>query len=276
MKSLETLAREWEEAGGFGTKEERMARAERWAPYYAMLCQQAAKRPFDPEGDPSGFIRILTENRIVGPTDTLLDIGAGMGDYGLRLAKHCRWVTELEMNPAGVELMERRAAAAEIENVSTVQAFWERYEPEQPFDVTFASMFPAICSVAEIRRMEAITRRTCCILTVLPGSYDMHRRAMMQELNLRPKGMVTDGERYEQVLTAMGRTVQVITRKTEAKYDVPVESILQQYPVYFNIFGVSEGEATAFLNDYLARHADNGVLHDESHLHFALLTWPVG
>jgi hypothetical protein len=30
------------------------------------------------------------------------------------------------------------------------------------------------------------------------------------------------------------------------------------------------------LKDYLARHAENGMLQEESHIHFAWLWWEVG
>ncbi len=275
MQSLETIEREWEEAGRFGSRETRMERAKRWLPYYTMLCEKAADRPFDPDADPTGFVSVLVGQDLLRPTDLLLDIGAGMGDYALRFARHCKSVTALEINPSGVALMQTRAAANGIRNLEPVCGFWERYAPKTTFDVTFASMCPAICSVEEILRMERMTNRTCCLLTVLPGSYDLHRRAMMQELQLRPEGMVTDGTRYEQVLTAMGRDVRVVTKEFTSKHDVRAETVLQQFPVYFAVFGIREPDAEAFLRDYLDRNAENGVLHDESKLRYALLTWNV-
>lgn len=204
MQSLETIEREWEEAGRFGSRETRMERAKRWLPYYTMLCEKAADRPFDPDADPTGFVSVLVGQDLLRPTDLLLDIGAGMGEYALRFAGHCKRVTALEVNPVGIALMQKRADACGVRNLETVCDLWERFEPDKVFDVTFASMCPAICNVEEILRMEQMTNRVCCLLTLLPGSYDLHRRAMMQELQLRPAGMVTDGTMYERVLTAMG------------------------------------------------------------------------
>ena len=60
MDTLETIAKEWETAGRFGSRETRMARAMRWLPYYMMLCDQVEERPFDPKADPTGFITVLT------------------------------------------------------------------------------------------------------------------------------------------------------------------------------------------------------------------------
>ena len=275
MNALETIAKEWEAAGRYGPREARMARAKRWLPYYTMLYEQSADRPFDSDTDPSGFISVLIDQDILRPGDTLLDIGAGMGDYALRFAKHCKSVTALEVNPAGIALMQKRASDACIGNIEPVCTLWEQFETNRTFDVTFTSMCPAICNVDEILRMERMTNRTCCILTVLPGSYDLHRRAMMRELNLHPEGMVTDGTRYEQVLTAMGRDVRIITKEFTSKHDISSATVLRQFPIYFEIFGIEKTDAVAYLQDYLSRNADNGVLHDESKLNYALLTWNV-
>ena len=121
--------------------------------------------------------------------------------------------------------------------------------------------------------MESMSGRTCCILTVRKGSFDRHRRAMMAELGLKPRGMVTDAETYERVLAAMGRTVRTVTKETVHTYDVPEEKVLEQYPVYFSVFGVPEKDSLDFLRDYLDRNADGGVLHDESRLLLSLLIW---
>jgi hypothetical protein len=50
---------------------------------------------------------------------------------------------------------------------------------------------------------------------------------------------------------------------------------MEQYPIYFRIFGVPERESEAFLKDYLAHHAQNGYLEDESLLKQALIYWNV-
>jgi hypothetical protein len=73
----------------------------------------------------------------------------------------------------------------------------------------------------------------------------------------------------------MGRQPNVLCRTMHSEYAVPVERLMEQYPIYFRIFGVEENRSIPFLKDYLARHAENGLLQEESHIHFALLTWNV-
>ena len=124
--------------------------------------------------------------------------------------------------------------------------------------------------------MERVSRRACCLVTVMRGSTDKHRRAMMAELGIRPKGgMVTEAIHYFNALYLMGRQPNVRCRTIRQAYDVDAETVLTQYPIYFRIFGVGERESRAYLEKYLAQHGDGGVLHDESTLRQAMITWEV-
>ena len=73
----------------------------------------------------------------------------------------------------------------------------------------------------------------------------------------------------------MGRNVRVFTKAFASRHDLDLDAALRQYTVYFGIFGMDERDAEAYVRDYFARHAENGVLHDESRMRYALLTWNV-
>lgn len=273
MELLKSLEQEWENTYRFGNVEERVSRAQSWLPYYSWLLKDRKGKPFDTEADPTGFISFLTGSGLLKPDDTLLDIGAGGGDYALRFAGRCREVTALELNPDGIALVRERAESLGIGNLRTVNEAWELFRPEAPYGVTFASMCPAICNVEEIRRMEDMTRHTCCIVTVKKGSYDFHRKQMMNELGLHPSGMITDADRYLSVLGAMGRSVITSEKTIRSEYDVTEQDFLERYPVYFSVFGMPREASKPYVKQYFKRHAENGVLHDESELHLVLLAW---
>ena len=96
---------------------------------------------------------------------------------------------------------------------------------------------------------------------------------MMAELGIQPRGMVTELIHYFNALYLMGRQVNVRTRTLRSEYDIPCGKLMEQYPIYFRIFGIPEERSKAFLENYLSRHAENGVLHEESVIHMALLWW---
>ncbi|MBQ9459565.1 MAG: class I SAM-dependent methyltransferase [Oscillospiraceae bacterium] len=273
MVTLESWAQEWESAGQYGTVEQRTERTKLWFPYYSYLAGQQRKKPFPPPGQPDGFVGDLLGGGMLRSGDSVLDIGAGTGGYALEFARHCKSVTALEPCAPCLDVLGEHAAACGLDNVRSICELWENYRCPERFDVVFSSMCPAICGVDQLRRMEDVSARVCCLVTVMRGSVDKHRRAMMAGLGIRPKGMVTEALYYYNALYLMGRQPNVICRTTHRAYDVDEETVLTQYPIYFKIFGVDEEASTAYLKRYLSEHAEHGVLHDESTLKQAMITW---
>ena len=277
MYNLEECERLWEEAGQHGAPPERIQRAKAWLPYYSWLAGPYKTADYSLPAEGNSFPSYLIREGLVKPSDRVLDIGAGMGGDSLCFAAHCEHVTAVELRPDSLEVLRHRATLCSLANITPVLTAWENYHSEELFDVSYSAMCPAICNVDELRRMESVTKRLCCLVAVMRGSYDKHRKAMMTELGIQPKGgMTTELIHYYNALYLMGRQPNVLCRTQHYEYDVPVEKLMEQYPIYFKIFGVEEGRSQAFLCDYLARHAENGLLHEESRIHFAWLWWEPG
>ena len=275
MADLKYLEEEWEREGRFGSRQERMKRAGKWEPYYTWLAERQKHISFNPEEDPTGFISLMREETILRPQDLVLDIGAGTGEYGLRMAGKCKAVTALEYCPACIDVMKQRAKKAGIDNVSFRLCAWEEFGETEQFDFVFTSMCPVICNVEEVKRMERLSKRQCGIVTVLPGSVDSHRRAMMQELDIHPAGMMTNGNRYEAVLKAMGRKPEMYLKSYTSESRMREEEFLERYTCYFGIFGFSGESLQRYLQRYFETHAKDGVLREESHMNMVLLSWNV-
>lgn len=276
MYTLENCEKLWEEAGQHGTVAERIARTEKWFPYYRYLARSAATAPL-PAGDaPSPFVAYLLREGVLSPECSVLDIGAGMGGYALEFGRFCRSVTALEPCGDCLALLSARAERSGLGNITAVEAPWEEYRTGERFDVTFSAMCPAICNVDELRRMEAMTRETCCLIAVTRGSCDKHRKAMMAELGVKPQGgMTTEAIHYINALYLMGRQPSVKCFTSRHISRIPREKVLEQYAVYFSIFGIKEEESLDYLRGYLDRNAKGGFLEDESLLHQALIYWRV-
>ena len=270
MYTLENCEKLWEEAVGNGTVEERIACTKRWEPYYSFLAENMKEAPVS---EPP-FVTHLAQEGILTPDTSVLDIGAGMGTYALPFAKRCREVTALEPAGACLEVLNRRAKTQGVTNIRTVHGFWEQYSPDGDFDVTFASMCPAVCNTEELHRMEEMTNRTCCLVSVQRGSYDKHRKAMMAALGVKPRGgMTTEAIHYINALYLMGRQPNVTFRETRQVTPVSWETARKQYPIYFAIFGISPADSLPFLEKYFAENAVSGVLQEESYLRQALIYW---
>ena len=276
MYSLDECARLWDEVGQHGGKASRIERSRSWLPYYAYLAEPMKTAPFSLENASDSAPAHLLREGLVGSTDTVLDIGAGMGGDSLIFASHGANVTALEPSADCLDVLRRRAQRLAIHNIETVQTFWEDFDRQETFDVCYSSMCPAICNIDELRRMEQLSRRLCCLVTVARGSYDRHRKTMMAELSIQPKGgMVTEAIHYYNALYLMGRQPEVRCRSVHRETLIPIERVKEQYPIYFRIFGVEEERSVPFLEAYLTQNAQGGFLREESHINFAVLTWNV-
>lgn len=267
LQQCETL---WAEAGRHGTPDERIARTRLWEPYYSYLAQFA-----EPAAEPA-FVARMAKEGVLTPDTTVLDIGAGTGSFALPFAKHCKEVVALEPVGACLDVLKAHARQQSLANIRTVHGFWEEFQPSEQFDVTFSSMCPAICNVEELKKMEAMTRKACCLVAVERGSSDPHRRAMMQQLGIKPRGgMVTEAIHYINALYLMGRQPSIFFTRQQQTTRISAQRVLEQYPIYFSIFGIPEQTSRAFLQDYLRKNAPDGFLTEESCLRQALILWNV-
>lgn len=275
MLTLEEAQKNWAETGRHGTREERIARGRKWLPYYAFLAKKQENAPYSLPTAPSPFVAALIDCGAVKPGDTLLDIGAGMGNYALEFAAAGCRVTAMDASRECLDVLAHRAEQCGLQ-IDTLQCTWEEYTDARHFDVTFSSMCPAICSMEELERMETITDRTCVLITVARGSYDKHRKAMMKALDIHPNGgMTTEALHYMNILYLTGRQFQMMSHSTQSSFRVSAETVMQQYPIYFRIFGIPESVSIPFLEEYLDKNSVDGFLEDESRMNLAMLHWKV-
>lgn len=275
--TLEECRSAWEKAGGHGTPAERIERNKRWLSYYSYLARrQEGAGAFSPQSEE--IAAYLEQEGWLRPDGTVLDIGAGMGNYTLSFGKRCREVTALDMDQESLRVLRERAEKLSLPGIRTETAMWEQYVPAKKYSLVFSSMCPAICNYEELLKMESMAEDTCCLIAVTRGSYDLHRKNLMQLLDVRPKGgMTTEALWYYEMLYLMGRQPDVKNYTRHFAYDVSVEDTCAQGEVYYQIFGIPPARSRPVLERYYGERAENGMVHDESHLNLALISWhPAG
>ena len=101
--------------------------------------------------------------RIVTPTDTVLDVGAGAGRLAVPLAERCRHLTAVEPSEAMASRLKEQADAWGVKNITLVQQKWEEAEVD-PADVvicahvvyTVVDIKPFLAKLAAHARREAV------------------------------------------------------------------------------------------------------------------------
>ena len=272
--TLEECAAAWEAAGGHGTKEERIARNARWIPFYSYVAQGQLQSSAGPDLHAKEVAQILKDAGVLESCGTLLDLGCGTGGFSLAFAQQGMQVTAVDMDYPSLLVLSNRAKANGLE-IETERTMWERYNPKSKFDVVFSSMCPAICDYRELLRFEGMGSKYGCLIAVSRGSYDKHRKQLIQELDAKPRGMTTEAMWYYNILYLMGRQPNVWNFTRHFEHQAPIGKLVEQNKVYFQIFGISPEESEPKLRAYYKRHAIDGIVPDESHINTQLIWWKI-
>jgi SAM-dependent methyltransferase len=110
-------------------------------------------------------------SRLVRPTDSVLDVGAGTGRFALPLAAHVRHVTALDQSVAMLDLLMQKAKAVHQTNLTCLEADWPVVAVE-PHDLVLAawSLYRQIDLAAALTKLVAATRRTLVIVGGVGGN----------------------------------------------------------------------------------------------------------
>lgn len=275
MYTLEECEGIWRKAIKLEENSDYEQQAEKWLPYYQYLAENYKIEKTKPKHEARISTEYMCREKILRPQDCVLDIGAGMGDYALEFASYGAEATALEISEPCIQVLRRRAEEKDIQNIRTILKSWEEFSrnSQKKFDVVFSAMCPAICNAEQLLQMEDFSKRHCCLVAPVRGSYDKHRKAMMKMLGIKPKGMVTEAIHYINTLYLMKRQVNVKTISVLEKNRLTEKEAVEQYSIYFKIFGISEARSSVFIREYFKNNEKDGFLEEESCLKLALISW---
>jgi len=106
----------------------------------------------------------------VDPSMTVLDIGAGTGQWTLFLARRVRRVTALDPSPSMLEVLRENVATEGVDNVDIVEGEWPEANVAQ-HDVAICAHAMYSCTDLPlfVRRMLQVTRKACYLLIRVPA-----------------------------------------------------------------------------------------------------------
>lgn len=273
--SLEACVSAWERAGGHGDLSARIERNARWIPYYAFLAdgREEADAGIDPHA--SEVVQELFSRGLLRAGSSVLDIGSGTGSFALAFAARGLPVTALEMDARSLAVCRAQAERLGLSRIRYENQMWETFSPEEKHSFVFSSMCPAVCNYDELLRMESYAAEACGIIAVTRGSYDLHRKRLMELLRVRPAGMTTEALWYYEALYLAGKQPEVRCWSRTFSYELPLSDAILRSERYFEIFGIAPEESRPILTDYFRAAAEDGMVPDETQLNTALITWRV-
>ena len=266
----------WESSGRHGSIAERIERNSKWMQYYHYIAANYKGNEKQLDSHTEDLVQFLLNERLLAKTSTVLDIGAGMGDYTLAFAKNCRRINALEMEKSSLSVLKNRATDLWLSNIDYTNSMWEDFNDEKQYSFVFSSMCPAICNFDELLRMESLSDKACGLVAVSRGSVDLHRKKLMSQLSISPVGgMTTESIWYYETLYLMDRYPCVKNYSFSYQKDVPIDEICSSMEAYFKIFDVPQERCRPIIRKYFEGVAENGIVHDETIINKALIYWEV-
>ena len=212
------------------------------------------------------------------PNSTILDIGAGTGDWAALLSRHAKSVTAIDPSASMIAVMRESLAAQRINNVSIIQGSWPNVNVE-PHDFSLCShaMYGAIDLVSFIRQMVACTRQTCFLLLRAPS-----RDGVRAEAALHIWGQPMDSPNFTiayNILIQMGIYANVLMENTglwKPHTNSSLEEALNDIKHYFGLDETSKHDDyfIELLNRRLTFKNSNYIWPPE--VRSALIYWQAG
>lgn len=211
----------------------------------------------------------------------VLDIGAGPGNFAIPMARIVSQVTALEPASEMVKILQKRAAVENLENISIMQRTWQEVDVEEEglvgqFDLVFASMTPGIQDPETLNKMIKASRGYCYLSGFSGHRWGEEYRELWQifydeDLGDNPGDIIYPFG----LLYSMGYRPNLRFTTHQRVREHPVEEATENIMKFFeNYMDISAG-AKKEIEDYVAKHADNGTFRQEINSCSGMMLWRV-
>jgi 2-polyprenyl-3-methyl-5-hydroxy-6-metoxy-1,4-benzoquinol methylase len=211
----------------------------------------------------------------------VLDIGAGPGNFAIPMAHIASHVTALEPASEMVKILQARATAEQLENISIMQRTWQEVDVEEEglvgqFDLVFASMTPGVQDPETLEKMIRASRGYCYLSGFSGqrwcGAYnELWRLFYDEDIGDTPSDVIYPFG----LLYSMGYrpNLRFTTHKWVDEY--PIEEATDNFLKFFeNYMDISAG-ARKTIEDYVLKHAENGIFRLKANGYSEMMLWRV-
>lgn len=137
-------------------------------------------------------VRYLAEAGVLNDNATVVDLGAGTGQFTLAVAPRCARVVAVDVSPLMLDHLERKLQRTALGNVTCVQAGFLSYEHDrEPADLIYSRLalhhlpdtwkVVALCRMADLLRAGGALRLSDVVYGFAPQAAGEHFDAWMHE-----------------------------------------------------------------------------------------------
>jgi len=224
---------------------------------------------------------MLKREGALGPEVKVLDIGAGPGNYAIPMARLCEQVTALEPAAGMVKILEERARAEQLKNITIIQKTWQEVDIEKDdltgrFDLVFASMTPGVRDPETLQKMLAASRKFCFLSAFSGRRWGRAHRELWQQFFDEDMGDNSGDIIYPfGLLYAMGYRPNLKFFTTNRVEEEPVEKAVENLAEFFWSYMDITPDIRRTIERYVKKHAENGVFRQETTFCTGMMLWRV-
>lgn len=233
--------------------------------------------------DNSGFaekvITFLKERDILENAE-VLDIGGGSGRYALPFAVNAQHVTVMDISTNMLKLAHNNAKRDGLTNLSYVKLDWAAADLldlkwNKKFDITFASMCPAIHSNEGINKMSQASKGYCLInqfITDTDSLSDYLNNALDIQKSYHPHNNRNMVQAIFNILWLEGFEPEIKYIKQTKETSYTTEEAFKLYAGQFEVLAKNKGvELKSLISDY----STQDVFQVNRKITLAMILWKV-
>lgn len=212
---------------------------------------------------------------------TILDIGAGPGNYALPMARQAKQVVVLDPAVSMLKIIQERAEREGLDNIDYCSDPWEEIDLDhlgwrRKFDLVFASVSPGVRDVPTLMRMMEACRGYCYISKFAGQRRNNIQDKIWQKLFEQPR-INDSAELYLpwNLLYAMGYFPDSKFIPSSWFNEEPIEQVRQRMINWFANFEGLPDNYQDIIRQVLNNEAVNGVVREEVDTTFGLMVWKV-
>ena len=249
---------------------------DKWCDYWDHTAEAYASQT-DADSDLGNeIIGHLEAEGVLRRSDRGLDIGCGPGTYAFRMAEIASEVVCLDSSPGMLDIVRARYTRKNVGNIVPLQQDWSVFSATERYDLVFSAFCPAINDLASLRKMEELSSRWCCLVTIGGAGREHLEYELWDLLRENDYGDYGYDVRFPwNGLYEQGRRPNLRFFETASEAKAKGEEMVAQYQKYFDMFmDLSEGQKETIKRHIMSRTRD-GIFEASRTYQIAVLYWTV-
>jgi SAM-dependent methyltransferase len=216
----------------------------------------------------------LSTAGLVGPRDTLLELGCGPGTLALALARKGAAVTALDQSAGMIACLRDRIRQEREANLRIEQGDWMDFRPRPRYDLVLAACFPPAMDPAGLKRLESFSKNRCLVLMNAGRDAFPLRRQIWEALFKVP--CPDPGSHLLCLLNwllSSGRQPNLLHLGWPARFSMPRQETFDFFRHYFTLFHRMDRRREQTIRRILRAHENGGKVEVDGEVRLALVWW---